>query len=101
MRKLSKNIVKSTVFPILRKRRFKKENPKDILLKNMNQVHCTQKLKSMILQKQKPEKQKRKRKHRKRKLKRLNPIYLISHLGSDEWDYIDKINLEKEVLGDL
>lgn len=37
---------------------------------------------------------------RKRKIKRLNPIFLTKPLGCDDWEYIDKINLEKEVLGD-
>lgn len=49
---------------------------------------------------EKPKKTKRKRKRRKQKLKRLNPIYLANNLGSDDWNYIDKIQLEMEVLGD-
>lgn len=45
-------------------------------------------------------KTKRKRKRRKRKSKRLNPIYLTGNLGTDYWQYHDKIELEMEVLGD-
>ena len=48
----------------------------------------------------KTEKVKKKRKRRKRKLRRLNPIYLATNLGTDYWQYMDKMQLEKEVLGD-
>lgn len=45
-------------------------------------------------------KNRRKRKRRKKKLKRYNPIYLVKSLGTDNWSYLDKIEIEKEVLGD-
>lgn len=51
----------------------------------------------------KPEKKVKKNKRRKRrrkKLKRLNPIFLSKNLGTDDWDYMQKIQLEKEILGD-
>lgn len=48
----------------------------------------------------KTEKVKKKRKRRKRKLRRLNPIYLTKNLGTDYWEYMDRIHLEREVLGD-
>jgi hypothetical protein len=46
-------------------------------------------------------KNRRKRKRRKKKLKRYNPIYLVKNLGTDYWSYLDKIEIEKEVLGDF
>ena len=46
---------------------------------------------------------KRRKKNRRRKNKKiwLNPIYIDNNLGSDEYEFIDKIKLEKEVLGDF
>ena len=46
-------------------------------------------------------KKKKYKKRRKNKVVKFNPIYLSKNLGCDEWDYFDKINLEREVLGDL
>lgn len=48
----------------------------------------------------KKSKRKKRRKKAKKRLKRINPIYLLKNIGSDEWNYPDKIQIEKEVLGD-
>lgn len=53
--------------------------------------------------KPKPQAKKNKRKRRrtkKRKPKRFNPIFLTKEWGSDNWEYTQRIELEKEVLGD-
>lgn len=52
--------------------------------------------------KEKPKKKKKsKNRRRKRKRKvRFNPIYLCRKFGSSTWEYLDRIELEKEVLGD-
>lgn len=42
----------------------------------------------------------KRRRHKKRKPKRFNPIFLTKEWGNDDWDYKQKIELEKEVLGD-
>ena len=49
--------------------------------------------------KHKNKKSKRRRK-RKQKRTRVNPIFLTEHLGTDNWEYMQKIELENEVLGD-
>lgn len=49
--------------------------------------------------KNKPKKKKRKRRRHKKR-KRLNPIFLTREWGCDDWDYTQRIELEKEVLGD-
>lgn len=47
------------------------------------------------------EKIKRKRRRRRKKKRtRINPIFLTDNLGTDDWDYLEKVQLEKEVLGD-
>ena len=52
--------------------------------------------------KSKPKKNKRKRKKsKKRKRKRrFKPLFLTKEWGSDNWEYEQRIELEKEVLGD-
>ena len=50
-------------------------------------------------EKKKKPKRKRKRKRRKRRI-RFNPIFLTEKLGTDYWNYLDKIEIEREVLGD-
>ncbi|MEE1336655.1 HNH endonuclease [Methanobrevibacter sp.] len=50
----------------------------------------------------KPKKRKRKRKKsKKRKPKRFNPIFLTKEWGSDDWEYRQRMELEKDVLGDI
>ena len=49
--------------------------------------------------KPKAKKNKRKRKRSKRR-KRFNPIFLTKDWGSDDWEYLQKVELEKDVLGD-
>ena len=61
------------------------------------------KIKINDFKKDKPKKKKSKRKRRRRRKKkrtRINPIFLTDNLGTDDWDYLEKVQLEKEVLGD-
>lgn len=46
------------------------------------------------------DKVKQKKISKKRKVKRLNPIYLSYDLGCDDWEYMENVKLEQEVLGD-
>lgn len=46
------------------------------------------------------DKVKQKKISKKRKVKRLNPIYLSYDLGYDDWEYMENVKLEQEVLGD-
>lgn len=48
----------------------------------------------------KSQKKCKRKKRRRNKLKRLNPIFLCRNLGSDNWDFFQKLELEREVLGD-
>lgn len=43
----------------------------------------------------------KKRKRKKRKIKRFNPIYLCKNLGCDCYEYLQKLELEREILGDF
>lgn len=44
--------------------------------------------------------EKPKKRKRKNKLRRLNPIYIVRNLGTDDWPYLQRMELEREVLGD-
>lgn len=85
-----------------KKRKVKKKNRKYTLKKYEPHPLYT-KIKINDFRKAKPVKHKQKKRRRKKRKKttRLNPIYILKDLGSDEWQYIDRINLEMEVLGDL
>lgn len=51
---------------------------------------------------EKPKKKTKSRKRRKNKrLKKFNPIYLCKYFGSDDYEYIQRMEIEKEVLGDI
>ena len=87
----------------LRKKK-KKKKPKKYNLKKYEHSPLYSKIKINDFTK-KTEKTEKKSKPRRRKVKkkfkRLNPIYLTRNLGYDDWDYIQRIELEKEVLGDF
>lgn len=83
-----------------KKSKHKKRKPeRKYKLKKYESSPLYSKIRINDFRKDKPQKKKRKKK--KRKIKRLNPIYLLKELGSDNWTYDDRIELEKEVLGDF
>lgn len=79
----------------------KRKTKRKYTLKKYEPHPLYSKIKINDFRKPKAEKRKGKRKRKKRrKLKRLNPIYILHELGTEDWTYIDRINLEREVLGD-
>ena len=82
-------------------RRKKKKRRKHVLKKyELSPEYTKIKINDFRKKDKKAKPKKKRKKKRKKKIKRFNPIYLQKDLGCDEWDYFDRISLEKEVLGD-
>lgn len=88
-------------FSLRKKKKRKRKSKQKYTLKEYEPHPEYSKIKINDFRK-KEEKPKRakKKKRRKRKLKRLNPMYIVRNLGTDNWPYLQRIELEKEVLGD-
>lgn len=86
-----------------RKRKRKRKNIRKYKRKKYESSPLYSKIRINDFTKPKPKpkvkKRKRKRKRSKKKM-RFNPIFLTKEWGSDDWDYLQRMELEKEVLGD-